>query len=335
MKRGHVVGLDSLRFVAAAVVALSHGAMFPLSAYTHGVSILRLPTGLYDNAFNSIAAVLVFFVISGFCIEYPFACGAGFRTAPFLTRRVLRISIPLIVVWVTARIAGETTFFALKLVLWSLYCELFYYVTYPALRLVIHRFGFMPVFVAISLVSLGLAALFWDVQYYWELPPIVMFIVGWPIWLAGCGLAKAVAEGWSIRLPGTIWTWRTVMWVCATAGMVFEFHGQSKIGFPLSHWPLAGLIVAWIYREITHFAAEGASPFLESCGKASYSLYLVHNPVIIALNGVAPEPAAQWLLQVSAIIVATLIFYTLIELPAHRFARLAANSITAGLAVAR
>ena len=61
-ERHEINGLDTLRFVAAATVALDHGAAFPLGAYLgRQAGWAHAVTGLYRLSFNGVAAVLVFF----------------------------------------------------------------------------------------------------------------------------------------------------------------------------------------------------------------------------------------------------------------------------------
>ena len=130
-----VRGLDTLRFVAAAAVALGHGAAFPLGEWLgKGAAWQRLLIGAYDISFDGVAAVIVFFVVSGFCIHYGPATGAPFRTLPFWVRRGVRIAIPLLGAVGVADLLGPAAQGALEVVLWSVYCELIYYALYPALR---------------------------------------------------------------------------------------------------------------------------------------------------------------------------------------------------------
>ncbi len=86
--RQEVKGLDTLRFVAALTVALSHGAGPPLALWLDkSATWSRLFIGAYDVSFDGVAAVMVFFVVSGFCIHFGPASGAPFRVLPFWTRR--------------------------------------------------------------------------------------------------------------------------------------------------------------------------------------------------------------------------------------------------------
>jgi peptidoglycan/LPS O-acetylase OafA/YrhL len=58
-----VKGLDQLRFIMAVIVLIGHGAL-PIFENT----IMR---GIAGNAFVGVAAVMVFFMLSGFVIHYP------------------------------------------------------------------------------------------------------------------------------------------------------------------------------------------------------------------------------------------------------------------------
>jgi hypothetical protein len=88
-------GLDTIRFISAFWVFLGHGAA-PASPnpFPDGTLSNLLFRAIYDNLWNGGAAVIIFFVISGFCIHYP---SAGSNTTPnlpvFYTRRYLRILI--------------------------------------------------------------------------------------------------------------------------------------------------------------------------------------------------------------------------------------------------
>ena len=49
-------------------------------------------------AYDGVAAVIVFFVISGLCVHYPYARSGHCPLPSFFARRFLRIGIPLAVV---------------------------------------------------------------------------------------------------------------------------------------------------------------------------------------------------------------------------------------------
>jgi peptidoglycan/LPS O-acetylase OafA/YrhL len=106
-------------------------------------------------------------------------------------------------------------------------------------------------------------------------------------------------------------------------------HGPVLIGYPESHWIVALYAFFWIERELAWRRRRPAPRTTEALGRASYSLYLVHTPVI-AVFGFADAPSdrfgalgwtALWLAQSAAIILTTFTFYRLCEAPFHRLAR--------------
>src|SRR5438046_10115626 len=72
----HVAGFDTIRFVCALWVLFGHLGFLPLVAgIDRTTRVGYLIAGAFANAVSGPAAVVVFFVISGFCIHYPFRGG--------------------------------------------------------------------------------------------------------------------------------------------------------------------------------------------------------------------------------------------------------------------
>src|SRR5690242_18982998 len=104
---------------------------------------------IWDILFCGPAAVIVFFVISGFCIHYPFRGVERLQVSSFLARRYIRIGIPALAAMGLAGWTGvqalllKSPSFAFTLdairhvndghtgLIWSLVCELIYYTCYP------------------------------------------------------------------------------------------------------------------------------------------------------------------------------------------------------------
>ncbi len=332
--RHEIKGLDSLRFVAAAVVACGHGASFPVVAqFGKTTALARLAAGLDGISFSGLAAVLVFFVISGFCIHYAPATGAPFNPLAFWTRRILRISGPLVVAVALAWRLGPAESGALAAVTWSVFCELIYYALYPLLRVGFRRFGLGRLILASSLLSAAIIAVGWGVPYYWGFGIGLAWLVALPGWLLGCWLAERVAAArLAPSLPGGVWTWRAVVWIYSAVTMAIFFHAPFKVSFPVLLFPFQFLACGWIWAEIDHFDRRGVSRALEWCGRWSYSLYLVHN-IAISETPIAPSAVLpSWLLRLAVIIGGSLIFYALVEAPSHWIARQASRKVAAMLA---
>src|SRR4051812_37919149 len=87
-------GVDSLRFIAAVWVLLSHIGFLPLpDSWASSAGPLRWAIGLYHSMFSGIAAVMVFFIISGLVIHTPHASGGRPRVLSFWVRRTVRITV--------------------------------------------------------------------------------------------------------------------------------------------------------------------------------------------------------------------------------------------------
>src|SRR5262249_22307878 len=154
------------------------------------------------------AAVIVFFVISGFCIHFPYRNGDSPRLIRYYPRRYFRILVPLITAislysWlrVDMPLLGHS-------ILWSIVCEEIYYLIYPGLLLFRRRLGSYPL---LLLVFVGGLVVAWTdpragdyPSYGWKLN----WLLGLPCWLLGCVLAE---KSDSLCFPVSfraIWTWR-------------------------------------------------------------------------------------------------------------------------------
>ncbi|HEY1427397.1 MAG TPA: acyltransferase [Caulobacteraceae bacterium] len=328
-----VKGLDTLRFVAAATVALSHGAAPPLADIIgKGAAWSRAATALWGVSFDGVAAVIIFFVISGFCIHHGPATGAPFRVLPFWTRRGVRILGPLIGAVLIADLLGAPARAGLGAVIWSVYCELIYYAIYPLLRIGFRRFGIGGVLIASSVLSVVVIGVGWNERFYWSFPVWLTWIVGAPAWLLGCLLAEQVARG--VRAPrlGGIWTWRALVWGYATLALAAFFHGPIHAGYPALLFPFQWIAYLWVLAEIGHFERAGVSRLLEWCGRWSYSLYLIHNIVFAVMPLTPGAIASSFVVRVAAVLGATLAFYFVVEAPSHWAARISSRKVTALLA---
>ena len=135
-KSQRVRGLDSIRFLCALWVAFSHGAYPPLtSGHDPSNSIAWFVNGCYTTLFCGPAAVIIFFVISGFCIHYPYReKWSKAYLIPFLLSRAIRIMGPIGVIMIINIATGRSNLSFYNLIGWSIVCELFYYSIYPFIR---------------------------------------------------------------------------------------------------------------------------------------------------------------------------------------------------------
>jgi peptidoglycan/LPS O-acetylase OafA/YrhL len=304
-------------------VAFGHGAVFPLVAYAPDkTGLWGALIGLNNSAFNGVAAVMIFFIISGFCIHYKYACGEKFLLAPYLSRRVIRITIPVLTAIALANLLGSEARGALDAVLWSLYYEMIYYLIYPLLLVLFTPFTVFPWVACAGTLSATLIALNWHISYYWEFPISYGWLIPFPAWLLGCLLAEAVVRKKVWYNENKIWVWRLIGLSYAALVQAYFFHGSSKIGMPALLYPFIIYSFFWLDREITKLRSVGANWLLEWAGTWSYSIYLMHGIVLVVLKPSYPmSPALLWVVKLVAILIVSYSFYAMVEWPAHRFAR--------------
>jgi peptidoglycan/LPS O-acetylase OafA/YrhL len=320
-----VSGLDSIRFIAAMVVFFGHGAEPPLSsALAH--------KGILDNFWFGPAAVIVFFVVSGFCIHYPFAGNTRQpRLAEFYARRFIRLCLPAAVAIPLSQVFGYDLALFHASILWSLGAELFYYLIYPALRKIQLSVNSWTPIIIVAYVLGAAVALTKPRAIPYPSFGVFTCILGLPCWVLGCAVAEYVrCKSLPVVSVREIWAWRASvffgMWTCRT----IRFH--LLIGCPWSLNVFALLAAAWLIREISFQKSRPAPRLLESAGAWSYSLYLLHPAFIFLFEQRFPNIGNAWLrwaILCSFVLGACYCFYLLIERPSHALARNVARKFRA------
>jgi peptidoglycan/LPS O-acetylase OafA/YrhL len=351
-----VAGLDAIRFLAAVVVVLHHVAPVP-------ESLAGGPPGYWLRLiFNGPAAVMVFFVISGFVIHHPFVTRPLGNPIPFWVQRWLRIGLPAGVMtlltlrfrflgvyppWVGFRMESlgpGKGFEDYSGLMWSLVAESIYYGLYPLLRPVAARLGWggtAAVALVPALVLLGWQprALLFNHFTHW-----MAWVLGLPAWLAGCALADSMARQGNMtpqRLPSIV-AWRAGMVAAALLTAVLKEHPWAslpQIGYPWTLQPFALLVVGWLHAEVTWFRSHRGrlAAWMERGGSWSYSIYLAHLAGLSAwmtLVGGSDLPSLPWLgviLRTGVILAVCLAFFLVVERPGWQLARWAGRRLRAAL----
>ncbi|THD77701.1 MAG: acyltransferase [Phenylobacterium sp.] len=315
---GSVRGLDTLRFVAALWVAFSHGASPPVDSMfgVHGPATHLVSAGM-ALVFNGTAAVVVFFVISGFCIHLPNIGAERLDWRRFLTRRLVRIVPPLLAIIGLTRWLGDRYVAAVDTVLWSVYCELIYYALYPLLFALLRHWRLRYILIASIAPMAILLALKPTAAFLWHFGAWTWLYCA-PFWLLGAELAERYRRG-SLRTRGSIWIWRCAAVVLCGLATVALYHLPIAVGYPWTMPAFAVFATFWVAQEIGHAEQKGAVAVLELLGAGSYSLYLAHKIPLEALP--APTGALGWLELLAAIAAATLALYVFVERPSHQLAR--------------
>jgi peptidoglycan/LPS O-acetylase OafA/YrhL len=327
---GRFTILDALRGILALVVVLGHLGMPPVfGAIEQSDPVWGGLARLWSTFAFGPPAVIAFFVISGFCIHYPFAgVGQKLPVICFYLRRYLRIGIPIVaVVAILGWIQPGVVLFGEKSVLWtptlwSVLCEEIYYALYPLLLLARLRVGMWPLLLVSSLSSVAVITSTFPAVDWSDLGVLGTSIVLLPVWLLGAIMAEWARNrtpSAEIRGFGISW-WRAGAWGIMWLALVLHFHSGL-------HQTATSLVVGafaffWLRAEITNAAAP--RPFLLRFGTRSYSLYLVHPLVIFFLyrSGIdAHASLAGWALTMASILAFSYLFFLLIEAPSHALAR--------------
>lgn len=303
--------LDGMRALAALFVVLHHSW---LQIWRPGEG--RMPTGLTLRLtswlFYGHFAVTVFLVISGFCLMIPVVRSGGVLSGGwrrFAFRRTRRIVPPylaslafsLVLIWayvghktgthwdislpvtvhsVLAHIfllQNFTDYYKINHAYWSIAVEYQIYFLFPLLVLAYRRFGAIPstvVSIVLSYVwykASGKMGLHIVAAYY-----LAMFVVG------TLGAQFAFGSERNKRYPWTL---------LGTAGFIATILLSHKFGYQHVHFEELDLLVALstmcLMVAIAHGNAGWLSRLLSSkllvfIGGFSFSLYLVHAPLIQA-----------------------------------------------------
>ncbi len=349
-----VLWIDFLRGIAALGVVFHH----LLSTTWSGFFLATRSSNVIDQlcAYLSLpsyyggSTVILFFIISGFCIHYPYAGKQHLKKWDLRTyslRRFLRIYPPYFACTIAAlsivALTGssncrfdpaqlaETIFMVQNYhlgnieadpVLWSLPVEAEFYIMYPLLLTCWSNYGSKKTTLAVAVISLaatisGIAG--------WAYASL-NFAQYWLIWFSGALLAERIRNKSDLALRNI----HVVLMVAAglTAALL---HLRFAAGEIWSCGLFYFLVVCLGIKspKITKWLQSGsARPFL-SLGKISFSLYLIHYPVLFAcgtgfcfLSGAKPTNYLLCcLFSIPVCIGAAALFYSLVEKPAHSLAR--------------
>jgi peptidoglycan/LPS O-acetylase OafA/YrhL len=325
-KQRRVKGLDTLRFVLALWVVFGHFGFLPIPDSLYSDWAIR---GVYRNLISGPAAVIVFFVISGFCIHWPYRVARRVDTLAFFAKRHIRIFIP----WIVAIIVGgsyEILTLLNESIFWSLICEEIYYMVYPLLFRLRCRFGLTKMILVSFVLSFAVVFVAPTASDYPSYGPFLNWLLGLPCWLMGCKLAETIGTTLDKGVNVSrfhIWIWRLGAIMLSMICSLLRYH--SPLGYPWTLNLFAIYAVFWIRNEVVRAERHGPA-WLESGGVFSYSIYLMHVPVGVAWRSfeIALMGAyLDWFLRIAFIVFACYVFYLIIEQPAHKLARYVGNKI--------
>lgn len=323
--RQHVSGLDSIRGLCAVWVVFSHLGFFPeltglFAPPSTGAWVVR---GLLGNLFCGVPAVIVFFIVSGFCIHYPHVNSPTVPGVPFLARRLVRIGVPFACAWLLLRWIAPASL-GLMLVQWSLIAEVVYYLLYPLLFSLRQRASWM-VWIGLSvLAAVTIMTGQPKARFFQTFGPELTWAIGLPHWLVGCYLAENVSGRLADTSPRRIWKLRLMVWLAASSASVMQFH--LALGYPWTMLVFTPLATMWIREEICWHSTHPPVRLLAWLGTWSYSIYLMHfaGPDLLNRWGLQlgiSEGTLGWSVNLIGSLAICYGFHLFIEKPSHMLAR--------------
>ena len=352
-----LAALDGLRGIAAVIVVLGHALLTTTfsDAYVdrlHGKGSDPVAAVLADTPLRAFfagnEAVVVFFVLSGFVLTLPMLRGKNLDLWAYYPRRTLRLWVPVaaavllaaVIILITpqnpaiapsqwvkdntfAELDPRSVLRALMVItgdpainspLWSIEWEMLFSLLLPIAYLLVARLNrfYWTAIIAIAVVSgCGVAASVNGIKYL-------------PMFLAGCIAAKLVHSG--ALHSGALRSWLLIL------------GGVALIAIPdltrVLHMPFlvrtvsyatvtigATMIVLGLTMPsgLTRLFGSAPGRFL---GRISFSLYLVHLPVMIGVLYTAPALGDMVLLiSIPASFLVAWLFTRFVEEPATRLAR--------------
>lgn len=352
-----LAALDGLRGIAAVIVVLSHALLITTYAdryvaVLHGEGTDPIAKVIANTPLRFLVmgneAVVIFFVLSGFVLTLPMLRGRGLNLWAYYPRRILRLWIPLaasvifagVIIILTTQnpsdassawvkqhsfpsldprklldavmiITGDP---AINNPLWSIKWEMLFSLLLPVaflLALRVTRNYWLVIVGAAIVTGIGI-------------PSTVMAVKYMPMFFVGCLVAKIVHTRGVASRP--IAAWMLVLGGGVLIGIpdVARILRLPDIAQALSYGSVtvgAAMIVyaLTIPSGITTCFASRPVRFL---GRISFSLYLVHAPILIGAVHVMPSnPNATLFFSIPIAFAVAIVFTLFVEEPAARLAR--------------
>jgi len=351
--------IDTLRGFAALWVFMLHTHQYWLSdVKPSGLNPTRIITFFFGMGG---LGVDLFIVLSGFCLFYPLVkssktMNVNFDVLKFYRRRAFRLlpayyaALALLIVLISIpaiqpKLVGRPLNFAdiathlfllqtfsnhtigsINGPFWSIALEAQLYLVFPLLILVYKRRGMAP------LLGIGLgAAILWPFIYAglakagMNFTPHYHLLARWIEFIIGMLAAKIVchhltgSKKWSalafvLTLPVT---------VALNTGIADRLGAPAFIGTTVAGITFAALVVFLANFRNSIFAGKNPLGVLNRIGVISYSVYLLHQPIILLLNpwaqslklGIIPTFGLALVTSFPLALLMGWLFFTFIERP--------------------
>jgi len=321
------------------------------SGFDHLLAWLSLPAAC------GASAVMLFFLVSGFCVHLPYAASRrAFNITQYALRRAFRILPPYLFAvlltclleWLVFWLGGNspTPWHQVLRVallsqnygehggqlftngsLWTLPVEVELYIAYLLFYFLLKKTGGPMVAIIVSITSIAAT-----IGYLCGIETLgANFLRFWAMWCAGALLAEWFRRG---RLP-EFKKWNGLTFIILAMSAVFGVEHQWHDGFLQYIWAAAYFHVIWFVLanpESFYFFPKWFGRLWVWLGTISYSAYLIHKPLFalygflwVRLNGEKPADFLVPLLFSLSIWPVAWLFWKCCESPFHELSRRLGN----------
>jgi len=319
-----IIAIDILRCLAAMSVFYFHNHSGGTLAKYTGLSIFR-----YTDSLGATYAVPLFFLISGYCIHISnikyIKSKSALPLKEYYKRRILRIFPPYLVALLLALLINHITmpqikvskidllvhlfslqgftvtyFNTINLVLWTISIELAFYAIYPLFYYVRFKYTLNYALLFTLLVSC-LSITYFTITGF-SLPQRFCVFNLWFAWCCGAFLAdKKVLNPGDLKQP----VYRVMYLIIAIAFICLNFipNNLSIIfdQFNVLIWTAPMLFILskedWLLQHKNSWIIKIAA----AIGLSSYSLYLMHEPLIAIKNFMVHKYFPGWFQPVGVV----------------------------------
>lgn len=341
-----VTQLDGLRGIAALVVLFHHTLLTIPSLALGYQSPSKVPSSAawlvfspLHTLWNGNSAVYVFFVLSGFVLVVPLS-----RRRPdwrsYYPRRLIRLYLPVwgsvaiacVLILTIPRVAGHEQS-------WWVNSQVIRLIPHDIVQTIVLLFG-------ANLINSPLWSLQWEIWFSLLLPVFFLLATkwsrGWLVKLAALavistigsvvhidalfylpmfGFGAILAVEWH-RLHRMTTNWGWVRWLMPAVLSVLMLNSAWDIRASIpGNGEIAALgaillVIVFLFSPVAQ--RIGDSRAAQWLGRISFSLYLVHVPILVSLTFLVRNPAISAPVAIVVCLTAGQIFYWVVERPAHR-----------------
>ena len=252
-------------------------------------------------------AVAAFFVISGFCIHLSYSQSAKPDLTAFYVRRFFRIYPPYVLAlllfgflfpysqilfsrwsdWV--RLLAHVLLVhnlsvnlgAVSASYWTIAVETQLYLLFPVLLILVRRYSFTKALWIVGIIQFSLQATTAASFGLYHIPPFLISaspFFYWFSWSIGAALCDAYLKGQPLpfqKVPPWLW------FIAAMATSGFAAH---EFCFPFFALATVSLFARILSNNALGEPRSWFGQFLRIAGTYSYSIYLIHHPLLVAVT---------------------------------------------------